>query len=731
MTYGIQDKIKSELLAPAGSFETCRAVINAGADAVYLGGNSFGARAYADNLSEEELLNAIDFVHIHGRKLYLTVNTLLKNTELFGRLYDYILPLYENGLDGVIVQDYGVMKFLHDNFPDMEIHASTQMTITDAHYIDFLRKYGVKRIVPARELSLSEIQKLHEACDDMEIECFVHGALCYCYSGQCLMSSFVGGRSGNRGRCAGTCRLDFSKAGYQNGKETAILSLKDLCTLDILPEILAAGVYSLKIEGRMKSPEYAAGVTSIYRKYIDMLSSGQKYHVEQADKERLLMLFDRGGITDGYYKRHNGRELVAKEHKSDKSLEQKACLEDSIRQKYVLKDIKEKVKLTCRMVTDKPMSLTMECAGHTVTAEGPNVLTAQNRPMTADDIMAQLKKLGNTEFEAEETVAECADNIFVPKASLNALRRDASDMLRTDILSGFRRIAPQKAEYSATESSKRNGDIKIYASVMTSGQAKALIEGGVDRIYAETELMSIEELLELGRLCRSTETEFYIGMPRVVRNDKKSNTDWLNRLLDELKADDFDGFLIRNMAQYYMLKDAFSCRFVADYTMYAFNNLTAGLLEKEGFSQTVYPVELNEKELMHLDIDNGEIIIYGKIPFMVTAGCIDNNTAVCHYPDGAWGSFKDRKNAVIDYLACCRYCYNVIYNSVPLYLIDKADSVKNTGAGAVSLRFSSEDADNAGKILKTAVRTFRDSMPYDSRMMPADFTRGHFTRGVE
>ena len=306
-----------EILAPAGNYETFLAVLNAGADAVYLAGNMFGARAYAGNLTEEELLKAIDYCHIHNKKLYLTVNTLLKNNELFDKLYDYLCPLYNAGLDGVIVQDYGVMKFIHDNFPDMEIHASTQMTITDHRYCDFLRKYNVSRIVPAREMSLEDIRRLKENTD-MEIECFVHGALCYSYSGMCFMSSLLGDRSGNRGRCAQPCRLNYS--------EGNVLSLKDLCTLDILPDILEAGVFSLKIEGRMKSPEYAAGVTAIYRKYVDMyINKGREgYTVDSTDKDKLLMLFDRGGMTDGYYNNHNGKHMIADNDKSDKSLTDKS-----------------------------------------------------------------------------------------------------------------------------------------------------------------------------------------------------------------------------------------------------------------------------------------------------------------------------------------------------------------------------------------------------------------------
>lgn len=272
--------MKVELLAPGGSYETVIAALNAGADAVYTGGEKFGARANADNLTIEQLKSVIDYAHLHGRKIYLTINTLLKENEIKKELYDYLEPLYVHGLDAVIVQDYGVLEFVRKYFPQLHVHASTQMTILGELTVKELKNKGVTRIVTPRELSIPEIKKIKENCD-IEIESFVHGALCYCYSGQCLLSSYIGGRSGNRGRCAQPCRMEYDVV--KNGKvlnpgdSKYVLSPKDICTLKILPDIIESGVYSLKIEGRMKKPEYTAGVVSIYRKYIDLyLQFGQK-----------------------------------------------------------------------------------------------------------------------------------------------------------------------------------------------------------------------------------------------------------------------------------------------------------------------------------------------------------------------------------------------------------------------------------------------------------------------
>ncbi len=301
----IREKI--EILSPAGSFESFRAVITAGADAVYAGGQRFGARAFAENFSPQELLEAIDYAHLHGKRFYLTVNTLLKDEEM-EELYDYLAPLYRQGLDAVIVQDIGVLSFVREHFPDMEVHASTQMTITGADGARFLKELGVKRVVPARELSLPEIAQIREKTG-LDVECFVHGALCYCYSGQCLLSSFIGGRSGNRGQCAQPCRLPYA-AGREKGY---LLSLKDICTLEMIPKMAQAGINSFKIEGRMKKPEYVALVTAMYRKYLDLyLEKGEEgFHVESKDLERLKDIYNRGGFHTGYYEKHNGRDMLS------------------------------------------------------------------------------------------------------------------------------------------------------------------------------------------------------------------------------------------------------------------------------------------------------------------------------------------------------------------------------------------------------------------------------------
>lgn len=315
---------KTEILTPAGSFESLVAGINASCDAVYIGGTKFGARAFADNFDEKTLCKAIDYAHLHGKKIYLTINTLLKNRELERELFTYLHPYYVQGIDAVIIQDMGVLSFIHEYFPDLPIHASTQMSITQAWGGEMLKEFGITRLVNARELSVEEVHEIRKNTD-LEIESFVHGALCYCYSGQCLMSSMIGGRSGNRGRCAQPCRMayDFKVDGKSalNQSEKYLLSPKDMSALSLIPKLIEAGIDSFKIEGRMKRPEYAAGVTSIYRKYVDryyefgpekyekLLRDNEKE--TKQDEEILMDLYNRGGFSKGYYETRNSKSMIS------------------------------------------------------------------------------------------------------------------------------------------------------------------------------------------------------------------------------------------------------------------------------------------------------------------------------------------------------------------------------------------------------------------------------------
>lgn len=714
-------KNKVEILAPAGSYETFKAVINAGADAVYLAGNKFGARAYANNFSKEELISAINYANLFNRRVYLTVNTLLKNNEIKNELYEYIKPLYEAGLHGVIVQDYGVMDMIHNCFPGMEIHASTQMTITDNGYFDLLKKYNVTRLVPAREMSLVEIKKLHESTG-LEIESFIHGALCYCYSGMCFMSSFIGGRSGNRGRCAGTCRLEYKK----DGKNSNLLSLKDLCTLNIIPDLIENGVFSMKIEGRMKSPEYASGVTSIYRKYVDLyLKNGrEKYWVDDKDVKKLLMLFDRGGLTEGYYYNHNGKDMIANAEKSDKSLKEKKLLEESFKKKFVETNIKRKINATVTLYKDSPAIMTIFQDELYITVEGEKVSKAMNRPMTEADIRKQISKLGDTVFEYESLEIMAEEDIFVPNKALNELRRNAIEAFEQEIIKQFKRFNTR--EYSKKINKWDNIVKGISVRALTFEQCKSILNYEIARLIISTEIMSAEEINQSIIMAKNCGCEVVLSLPAV---DNKAFDNYFYDIFEN-NQQILDGVLIHNISQLRKLKECnFEGKIYSDYTIYGFNDIAANVIKDMGVDGMTYPVELNEKELSHLNLYNPELLVYGKIPLMFTANCVDKSTKGCHKGQGSFTSIIDRKNAILPVLTCCKYCYNIIYNSVPIFLLDKINDVNKINFSYLGINFTNENANETDNIMKLSVKAINKGEMVS--VPEKDFTRGHFTRGVE
>lgn len=413
---------KLEVLAPAGSWESLRAALRAGADAVYMGGGKFGARAYAENPDQTGMREAIDFVHLHGRRLYLTVNTLLKERELEEELWEYLAPLYRQGLDAVIVQDYGVLSFIRKHFPELDIHVSTQMAVSGPWGAALAERLGACRLTLPRELSLEEIQEIHRHTG-MELEGFVHGALCYSWSGQCLMSSLIGGRSGNRGRCAQPCRLPY------NGKR--LLNLRDLCTLPILPQILAAGITSLKIEGRMKSPRYTAGVTSVYRKYADryLRQGGEDWQVDPADLHLLGQLFDRGGFTEGYYRQHNGADMIFTGEKPEHRQVEESLLEE-VDRRFLTGEIQEKLKGNVNISLENPATIEVAWGDLRTVTVGETATRAQNRPLDAETVARQMNKLGGFGFVWEELKIQVEPGVFLTMGALNDLRRRAVEAIR-------------------------------------------------------------------------------------------------------------------------------------------------------------------------------------------------------------------------------------------------------------------------------------------------------------
>ena len=746
-----------ELLAPAGSLKTLKAVIHAGADAVYLGGSMFGARAYANNFNEEELLEAIRFGHIHGRKIILAVNTLLKEYEL-GQLYDYLHPYYEAGLDAVIVQDMGVMEFIKTHFPNLPIHTSTQMTITNVEGARLLKEQGVERVVTAREMSLEEIQRIHDEVG-VELESFIHGALCYCYSGQCLFSSIIGGRSGNRGRCAQPCRLSYEvlqgEKSLTGHHATPILSLKDMCTLPFLYELADHGVYSFKIEGRMKTPEYAVGVVSIYRKYMDSYLDGSRIPVEKKDIRALLELGNRGGFTNGYYYHHNDSDMLSGESASHNKSE--GVLQDNIRREYVDTELKEKIKGKLILNKECPAKIEVQYGKIKVSYQGDMVLVAQNRPLTKEVVTEKITKTGNTPFVFENLEVTMDDDIFMPVNQLNQLRRGALEALEEALLKPYERTLPELVETSSAETDRqttgnaiKEKQISRQSLSQTSGQQSAdsstevrvLIEDAeqlpavlkadfVDTVYLDCMLYTRENLIcklseDIDRVHASGKKAFYV-FPFIFRQQTSL---FYEKIMPELKKLPLDGIMVRSLDEIAFVKEwgNGNWQMVSDSNLYTYSNEAAEYFYRLGMIQDTIPVELNRKEILRRENSRSEMIIYGRLPLMITAQCIHKNTLGCmHQPKVL--NLKDRYSVHFPVKNFCSECYNVIYNSLPVCLFKEDVTVKKIAPAAVRLSFTTETEEETEQILTIYGDIYKNGGILGQ--MPMECTNGHFKRGVE
>ena len=803
-------KDRVEILAPAGSMECLKAAIAAGADAVYTGGALFGARAYAHNLTEEELLEAIDYVHLHGRRLYLTVNTLIKDREMEKQMYDYLLPYYRQGLDAVIVQDIGLFRFIRKHFPDLPIHASTQMTLTGVDGAKFLEKEGAQRIVTSRELSMAEVKKIADETE-LEIESFVHGALCYCYSGQCLFSSFIGGRSGNRGQCAQPCRLLYRTP--EAKRPQYLLSLKDICTLELIPEMIESGIYSFKIEGRMKKPEYAAAVAFQYRKYADLYlkyyeecPAGEdpaayamkKYRVREEDRQMLLDLYNRGGFHTGYYHTQNGREMISLNRpnhagvpavkvlaKKGRNVTAKALTDlypqdiielpmrkgrekadnytckdavkkgmnvqipvfadtpfkrdeiwmrtrnstliDTLREEFVNGKIKERICGTFRLYPQEKATLTVKCRDAEITVAGEKAQEALSQPMSRERIEKQLRKTGNTEFEFSFLKAEIGEKVFLPMQSLNELRREALETLEKVICEKYRRSGEVKdPEEDKTELSMEEEILSGWtASVRTAEQMEVILEEeAIGRIYADCTMFpriwEKDSYVEWITKVHAAGKEIYLVMPYIFRErTRKQYEAAYNRIFGA----GWDGILIANYESFAFLKEhGYTGRIMTDYNLYEFNQESRKFWKEKGVFEFTAPVELTERELQDLRVKDGEVIVYGYLPMMISAGCIQKTTRGCLKKSGQT-TITDRYRNPFVVKNECDYCYNILYNYVPLYLGDRMEEVYQIGPGRIRLMFTTERQQEVRRIL---------SAYFEGKELPeGTYTRGHWKRGIK
>ena len=805
-----------EVLAPAGSYESFHAAIAAGADAVYLAGNLFGARAFAQNFSEEELLHVIDEAHLHGRKIYLTVNTLLKEKELEEKLYTYLGPYYNEGLDAVIVQDYGVLRFIRQHFPGLALHASTQMTVTGPEGASLLADYGVERVVPARELSLKEVETIKKATQ-MEMECFVHGALCYCYSGQCLMSSMIGGRSGNRGQCAQPCRLPYT----YKGKNGYLMSLKDICTLESIPDLIEHGIDSFEIEGRMKKPEYVAGVTAMYRKYTDLyLEHGrEKFRVKKSDLEELMDLYNRGGFHSGYYFVHNGPEMLCTNRpnhagtKAAKVLGQKGrelqisvlkdlskgdvlefpsghgdytlgkdwkkgerqtillpknqrekkgawifrtrcnALLQRLNQTYVNAKLQEPISGRVVLKPGEKAVLELWFTGRNGTktvirVKGERIAPAENRPLTEEQVTKALAKTGNTPFYFETLDVKLEGDCFCPMQQLNTLRRQGIEELEKAVLNGFRRTSADVGQQDMTDTvsdlEKRAdntaGNLRTSVLAETLEQLEAMweflesalesseMEQSLRRIYVDFELFLGKETPEKTReICRKFQQkkiQIFLALPHISRG----NLDGKLKSLLLAEKETVDGVLIRNLESLGMLrKIGFDKSVIADHNLYILNHEAKKFLKEEGISEYTASLELNAKELSGLDLTDCEGVVYGYIPVMESAQCLEKTCFGCKKASGR-DEMADRLGHRFSMRRVCTFCYNVIYNTDPQVLFSEMDTLRRVKVSSCRLHFTGESKAETKQILSLYTQAYAQDPVWPENL---NYTKGHFRRGIK
>ncbi len=677
-----------EILSPAGSFEALMAAVNYGADAVYVGGDRYSARKSAQNFTNEELMQAVDYCHLRSSRLYLCCNTLMKESELEGAM-EFIRYAYQIGVDALIMQDLGLVHRVRQELPELPIHASTQMTVLNSDGINLLEQAGIKRVVLAREVTAKEIAEIKKHTD-MELEYFVHGALCISYSGQCLMSSILGGRSGNRGGCAQPCRLPYTllKDGKPVTKTLPLLCPKDLCLADRVKELRALGVASLKIEGRMKSPEYVAMVTQIYKQ----ATCGE---ISEQDVKSMLKFFSRGGSCHGYFDgctydkmmdTAGGNKIAGtlpkmEEHKKVKPL-----------QLVFMAKVGEPLKLSAQLQE-----------GTGVSVRGELCQQAHTRPTDKERIEEQLAKLGGTPYYAERVVVESDSDAMVPIKDINALRRQAVEQLENKITESFRRQIKTAKLTKASVKPRQSVIPGLCAEVLTEEQLQAAIDMGIERIYLAGNLLK--------------------------KAEKVKEAVWLlppfTKELGPFSEFEKESVCMQNIGQ---LAKIAGREITAGHRMNITNSQSINWLKERGVNRFVLSPELNVKDLENL-LNNTdactEVIGYGRLPLMLLENCIIKSAYGCVCDQGNF-ALLDRKNETFPILP--RHCGNVIYNSKPVYMADRIADLKKLKINDIRLCFTLENYETCCIIIREYQEALQGKMP---KPPTGGFTRGHYYRGMQ
>lgn len=689
-----------EILSPAGDLDTFKRAIDNGADAVYLGGKNFGARKNATNFSSEQIKEAINYAHLSGSKVYITVNTLVFDEEIED-LFLFLKDIYNSGVDAIIIQDMAVSEIAKKYFPDLKLHASTQMTIHSLDGANILYEEGFERIVLSRELSFGEIENI---CKNTyaEIEMFVHGALCVCYSGQCLMSSVIGQRSGNRGECAQPCRLPFRFRDYDGNiskNPSYLFSLRDLCLANKYELLKKAGVKSLKIEGRMKNSQYVSFVTDMY----SGLKEGKGISKEQyLDAEKI---FSRSGFTEGYFDDNKGTHMVNISSNNDdvyknipKELFDRCSKMGEKRRRPVYAHLRAKV--------GEPLMLRMWLDDENVSeiTLDDKVSIALNAPLTYEKIHSAISKLGDTFFYLESLEADFDDNAFVPVKDFNYARRYCTEILENNITKLKRNES--QGEFSYKTSKNQPKTFEIRAKVNTREQFNECIKvNEIKKIFLEyEEFISDREyyLLHKDRLV--------VSLPVIIRD----------KFADKIDLSGVDCVSISNIGH---LKLCEGKTLYGDEGLNITNSLSCNYYGKFNFKSVVLSPEMNLRQIGFLNsfVDT-EIIAYGRLSLMTSENClIKTHYGKCNCKDRKFFSVFDRKGKEFPVMSRKFNCINTVYNSAPVYMGDRLNEIEKTGVSAIRLVFTTEDKNTVKEII---------SMYSKGQKANFEYTRGHLYRGV-
>ena len=637
-----------ELLAPAGSEEALRAAVSAGADAVYLGGKCFNARAYAQNFDDEALARSISYAHLFGVRVYVTLNTLVLDREL-SSVIDYARRLYEMGADAVIVADLGLVSELKKHIPALEIHASTQATVHSSLSADEMYSLGVCRVVLSRELSLENIKSTTGVCAP-ETEIFLHGALCVSHSGQCLFSSLVGGRSGNRGECAQPCRLPYNN--------TYPLSLRDLCLAEHIPSLIDSGVASLKIEGRMKSPSYVYEVTRIYRTLLD-----ERRPASREEMSRLAAVFCRDGFTDKYLTARTDEKMTGTRSERDKALSREVELEIPTPEKI-------KIQAKCKISEGEPARLTLSAKDKTVTVSGQTPSPALSSPLTPPSVKARLSKMGATPFSLDEaSISLTLDSgLNLPPSAINSLRREATEALISELTRVERENQPPFSPKARATDGKKP---KRTALCFFSHQYNAVRDlGFFDVIFLPlTELDGVDSVLG-------------VYIPPVIF---EGELDSVRALLRRAKDKGAKYALVGNVS-HYTLAEEHSLTPIADFRMNIANKRSAALHSTLGALEFIASPELSLPQLRDL---GGLAIVYGRIPLMLLERCFMRESFGCKNCNAC--ALTDRKGVTFPMIREYQH-RNLLLNSSITYMGDKKSTLAQYNIRGEHFIFSTESA---------------------------------------